>query len=138
MASADLKNRLERRDDDAPKKLPAAEREERRQALATRLGRGLLIEGRSEPANALVDAAAQMYEDDCLRSMPWGVCTHRLAEVSGERRVEYLAPDRQGYLRVCERTSLGSADASDLLAVMQCLLRRGMAADIAGCVSFDV
>eukprot|EP00972_Heterocapsa_arctica_P086611 12767978-Heterocapsa_arctica.AAC.1 len=58
-SSADLEHRLDRRDDEPPRKLPAVEREDMRGRLAQRMGPGLPIDGLSEPSNALVNEAAE-------------------------------------------------------------------------------
>ena len=66
-SSADLKHRMEKRDDEPPRKMPAVEREDRRRRLQERLGITMRIEGLREPSNALVDYVADMYEDNVFR-----------------------------------------------------------------------
>ena len=63
MAAADVRRRVERRDEDTPRALPQVEREARRAALDARLT-GLDLRGALDPANQIVDAAPQMYEDN--------------------------------------------------------------------------
>ena len=62
--------RLERTEDDAPKKMPAVEREERRRSLASRLG-GLLLNGSLDPSHSLIDACGQMHEESSVIYISW-------------------------------------------------------------------
>ena len=54
LSAAELKGRLERREDDPPKRLPAPEREARRARLCQRLGPGLKLEGFQEFSNSWI------------------------------------------------------------------------------------
>ena len=66
IASADLKSRIDRKDDDAPRKLAVAERASRHQDQVRRL-RGLNLVGELEASHSLIDAVVQMYDDNQLR-----------------------------------------------------------------------
>ena len=65
-AMSDLRTRLERREEDGPRKLLMPERVERlERARKTLLG--VTIDTQLEPAHRLVDATVQQAEDSCLR-----------------------------------------------------------------------
>ena len=78
-----------------------------------------------------------MFEQNAVRYLQWEQCTSRLAEVTGTKKVEELKPDASGYIRYRERTADTTTEASTLLQVQQCLVRRGVALDIAGVLSFE-
>ena len=136
--SADLKHRLERRDDEPPRKPPAVEREERRLRLATGLGPGVQLGNSYEPSNALVNEAAEMFEESAIKYITWSRCTDRLAEVAGLKKVEEALTDNNGFIKLQRKVQKISADHHDLLRVQQCLTRRGVALDIAGMLTFEV
>ena len=69
MAAADLKKRIEKTDEDPPRRLPVAERSARHDKIAARLT-GIKIQGELEPSHALVDKYVQMVEDGNLRYLP--------------------------------------------------------------------
>ena len=135
--SADMKYRLEKRDDDLPRKLPAIEREDRKQRLQKNLGFGLKLAGENEPSHALVDLAVEMVETDALKRIPFEKCTSRDQELRGEKVDKRLQSDRDGFLRLTTTLQTASADTSSLLKLQNCLGRRGAAFDIAGLLSFE-
>ena len=136
--SADMKCRLERRDDDPPRKLPAVEREERKERLQAKLGIGLKIRGEYEPAHCLVDQAVEIAECDSVKRIPLEKCVSRGQELQGEKVDKYVQPDKSGYLRMTSGRTGESADASDLMSVQNCLVRRGVALEGAGVLSYEV
>ena len=70
MACSDLKGRLERGDNESPKKLPRVEREDRVESVRARLPGAKLREER-EPGASVVEHFAQCAEDGVLRYLPW-------------------------------------------------------------------
>ena len=126
-SSVDLKHRLERRDDEPPRKLPAVEREERRLRLATRLGPGMQLDNFNETSNALVNEAAEMFEESAIKYIAWSRCTHRLAEVAGMKKVEEVLTDNNGFIKLQRKVQKISANHHDLLRARQCLTRRRVA-----------
>ena len=83
--SQDMKHRLERRDDDPPRKLPDVERQERKANLASKWGAGLKMEHDNEPSDALIDLAVEICESGVVRRLVWELCTSRTAEVENEK-----------------------------------------------------
>ena len=66
LAASDVRQKPERGQDDAPRRLPAVERASRLTCLQTGL-QGQSIRGPLEPATCVVDAAVQMFEEGTLR-----------------------------------------------------------------------
>ena len=63
-SSTELKYRLERRDGDPPRRLPDAEKAQRKGSLKTLLGAGLKLQNEQDPSDALVDVAVEIYETE--------------------------------------------------------------------------
>jgi len=137
-ATAELKHRLERRDDDPPRRLPAVEREERKAELATTLGEGLKLSGEYEPSDGLIDLAVEICEGEVVRRIPWEKCTAKQAEIEGEKTIQSLKEDRDGFIRLQTSSSKPLADTSSLLRLSDALSRRGAALDIGRVVSWRV
>jgi len=135
-ATADLKHRLERKDDDPPRRLPAIEREERKAELAKTLGEGLKLTGEYEPSDALIDLAVEICEGEVVKRIPWERCTAKQAEVEGDKQVQCLREDRDGFIKLATSTSSPAADTSSLLKLSDALLRRGAALEIGRVVSW--
>eukprot|EP00971_Amphidinium_carterae_P344423 6484831-Amphidinium_carterae.2 len=79
LAAAELKSKIERVGDEAPKQLPQHERGLRVDCLKERLP-GLDVTEDFEPAHRLVDAAAAMVETSRVRYIPWNECISREQE----------------------------------------------------------
>ena len=123
--SADMKYRLEKRDDDPPRKLPAIEREDRKERLQKNLGFGLKLSGENEPSHALVDLAVEMVETDALKRVPFEKCTSRDQELRGEKVDKRLTerPVRQGRLsrpHCRPRDRDASGDEEPLSTLLDC------------------
>ena len=133
--AADLKRRLEKTDEEPPRRLPLAERSARVKALQDRL-QGLELTGELECSHALVDKAAQMIEDDNLSYIPWEACTKRSQELEGQRVLKEYRPTATGYLKEVARADRAVADVSTDLRLNFALQRRSIALDIANVLSF--
>ena len=73
LALGDLRSRMERKDDDTPRRLPMDERAERLASLKGELS-GLTIDAQLEPAQRLVDHTIQQAEDNTLRFIALKEC----------------------------------------------------------------
>ena len=82
LAAADLKRKVEVTTDDAPRKVPAAERQERRDRVAIRLI-GISLRGELDISNRLLDLAVGIYEENTMRYVSWQECTKREMELNG-------------------------------------------------------
>ena len=73
LAAADLRSKVDRRDDDAPRRLALPERTQRNSQQAVRLN-GIDLVGDLEVSHALIDAVVQMHGDNQLRYLRWEEC----------------------------------------------------------------
>ena len=115
--------RLERTDEDVPRKLPNVEREARRAALARRLT-GLRLVGELDVSHALTDLATTIYDNDVLQYIPLAKCTKRDQEVLGTKK----AADWKDYV----------ADTTSTRKLGLAWQRRALAMDIAGMCPYEV
>ena len=82
---ASLRQIVDQKEDGAPKKIGAAERETRMASIRTELA-GLLICDDNEPSHALLEKTCQIFETNTLRYLEPSACTSRTQEVQGERK----------------------------------------------------
>ena len=133
-----LKEQITSPDPTVPRKVPHAERESRLANVRARLA-GVIVEGHSEPAYALVDLACQLYEQNQLRYIPLEKCFSRLAEltassgkpVSKQLEVEaskIILKDKDADIEVSVQSSY---------QVLEAFKRRGIALDMAGIMTFQ-
>jgi hypothetical protein len=127
-AIAEVKNKVERNDDAAPRKLPMPEREERRQKQQAKLT-GVKVEGVHEPSHALIDMVHTMREDEQVKYLAPEHCTHREAELGGTKRESFLQSDAGGRLKQVNRDIAIEADTSTVYKLRLCLQRRSLALD---------
>ena len=137
-ASSELKQRLERRDDDPPRRMPTIEKAERKTELKKLLGKGLKLENDAEPSDSLIDAAWEIHEGEQVRRIPWEKCTSRNAETENEKFVKDLKTDRDGFMRVTQMPADVMADTSTILKVGDVLVRRGAALHISRVMSWEL
>ena len=137
LAAADLRRRVERTDDAAPLKLPAAERAARRKEQADRLT-GLDLAGELEPSHALVDLFVQQAEDNILRYVGWDQCTKRDQEIAGAKKDKVWKADANGVIKEVRQDSAAVAQLGTDLRLKYALQRRGLAMDQARITTFGV
>ena len=116
MMLGELKHRIERTEDAAPRKVPLPEKAARLDEQRLRLG-GVVIAGPTQPSFALIDLVAQQKEDDCLKYIPYDLCTSRDTELRGDKKL------------------LPSEVSSDL-KIRQALQRRSLAYDQLKLISY--
>ena len=85
MYVSDLKQRVTATDEDAPKKVPTAERAARHKEQKRRLT-GLLLEGDLECSYGLLDLVMQQYEQNEAKYLQLSVCTSREQEQGGIKK----------------------------------------------------
>ena len=137
VAVFEMKGRLDRTEDDAPKKMPNAERAARLERQQGKL-MGLVISGPLEPAHSLVDRVHQQLEDNELRFIPLHECPSRDMEILGHKRDDTLKLDTHGNLKIQKLSHIPDADVSSDLKAQQAFTRRALAYDQAGLFSFEV
>eukprot|EP00435_Cladocopium_sp_Y103_P023093 s793_g5.t1 len=136
MANADLRSRLEKRDDEAPRKLAQAERASRHADQVRRLA-GLDLTGELEPSHLLVDLVFQMVEENQLRYIRWEQCTKRDQELMGIKVDPTWKPDSQGIIREVRVQEEIKADTSSDLRLRYALQRRSLAMDQSRLCSYE-
>ena len=137
LAAADLRSRVDRREDDAPRKLALPERSQRSRGQAVRLS-GVSLEGEREVSHALIDAVVQFCEDDQLRYLRWGQCAKRDSELMGIKSDPVWKPDHTGLIRESRVTLETPADTSTDLLLRNALQRRSLAFDHCRLVQYNV
>lgn len=136
LANADLRSRVDRRDDEQPKKLTQAERAARHKDQQTRLT-GLELVGELEPSYHLVDQVFQMVEENQLKYIRWEQCTKRDQELLGIRVDPMWKPDGAGIIREVKVQEQVKADTSTDLRLKYALQRRSLALDQARLIDYD-
>ena len=135
MSLAELKMRVERTDETAPKRLPLAERTSRYNDQVTRLT-GLDLSGDLEPSHALVDLTFQQLEEGVLQFIPLEKCTRRSQELHGVRR-ESVVKVTSGNLAVGTSEIQVTADLSSEMRVRSAMQRRALAYDQSGLIDYQ-
>ncbi len=139
LSAAELRSRLDRQTEDAPRRLPQVERHARHQRLQRSLP-NIDISGPLEPAHALVDVFADFLETGTIKYVPWSDCLSREQEVNlakSARAKEFKRDPSTGFIKLDDRAELPEADLGSDLKLVQALTRRGLAMDLAGAMTFQ-
>jgi hypothetical protein len=135
---ADWRSRVEKSDrDEAPRRLPLAERNSRRAAQVARLP-GVRLEGVTDPGHRLIDLFESMCDQNVLTYVPWDKCISRESELEGTKVVQTLKVGSAGALEIVDKGEGPSAYVADGLSVRQALTRRGLAMDQCGLLDFRI
>ncbi|CAK0900053.1 unnamed protein product, partial [Prorocentrum cordatum] len=137
LSVSELRHRTERTDQDAPRKVPQAEREARKEVLRKRLAPGLQMEGELDPSNVLVDRFVQMVEENTLQWVPWEMASKRDQELTTQPGRKKWFPDGTGTVRERNVSDPIVADVSNALKVSWALQRRGLAMEVARLMTFE-
>ena len=134
---SDMKSRVTATEDDAPKKIPVAERASRHATQQAKLS-GIRLEGEMECSHSLLDTVMQQFERNELKHVPLNLCTSRDQEQSGHKKDSQLVLDGDGQIKVKPGTSLAKADTSTDFRIYQAFNRRGVAYDQANLMEYMV
>jgi len=138
LVAANLKSKVERGSDpETPRKLPMPERLVRRNKIVQAL-KGIEIEGALEPGNCVVDTIVSMVEENMLRYLPWNECITREQELNNHKKDKSWKTGADGIIREQSDDAKVEADISSDLRLLQALMRRGIALDIGGAMTYDV
>ena len=137
MSAEAIRQRCAVRDDDAPVRLPAAEREARRAQLAERLKGIVELEGEFDPGHQGINKVYDMVARDTVMSIPWGHFVTRAQELSGVTYDKHFRTDSQGYMKETVEPRAGHARMDDDYTLRNTLTRRAICFDIAGVASFE-
>ena len=133
---ADMRQRVERPSESQPRKLPHPERGARSDDQKKRL-RGMTIEGVYEPSHSLIDAVAQMKDDDCLRYLELSACTSRPQELQNIKKDPVMKLSASGVLTASTAESEQKADLSSEYRVRVAMQRRALAFDQFSLLPFE-
>ena len=134
---ADIRQRLERTEESAPRRLPVPERAAKLSAQKAKLV-GVNITGHLVPSHSLVDFVMTMRDDEQLRYVDPDRCTTREQELLGVKREQFVKPDSQGMLRVAETEDHSRADLTTEHRVRLALQRRSLALDQCDLMGYSV
>ena len=134
---ADMKAEVERREGEPPLQMPLAERTERHETQKRRLV-GVDCEGQNEPSHSLLDKVMAQRRENILRYIPPEECTNRPSEVKGAKKARTLQFDNAGYIKVQDEDPNEKVSVSTSWDLHQAWLRRALAYDQAGLISFRV
>ncbi|CAK9055714.1 unnamed protein product [Durusdinium trenchii] len=109
LTMSDLRSRLDRRDDEPPRKLLMPERAERLEAAKTTLV-GLTIDSQLEPAHKLVDVVVQQAEESTIRYIPLKDCLSRESELLHNKHEQAIEFKNDGTMRLSKRQKEIRAD----------------------------
>ena len=136
VAVSEMRAKVEKTDQTAPRRMPIPERASRHLAQKTRLN-GLIITTDLEPSHCLVDFVMAMLEDNTLRYVDPVKCTSRSQELLGVKSETVQKPDKQGFMRQQTVQMDEQADLSDGLKIRTALQRRSLALDISGLMTYE-
>ena len=132
---ASLRQVVEHRDDGAPKRIGAAERETRMNAIRAELG-GLCIADEYEPSHLLLEKACQVHESNTLKYIDPASCTSRCQEVQGSTKTKELAFEG-GALVIKDKEDKLIAPTSSEIQFLQAMTRRGIAFKFAKLMTYE-
>lgn len=125
---SDMRARVERTDDSAPRRIPVPERAAKLAAQKRRLT-GVSITGPLLPSYALLDFVVTMREEETLKYVDPSKCTSREDELVGVKREQFIKPNAAGVLVVKEGEDSAHTDMTTEHRVRQALQRRSLALD---------
>ena len=125
MTAADARRRVERRDEDAPRALSQVESKAGRSALDGKVT-SLDLKGASDPANEIVDAAHQMYEDNIPKHFGVKKCITKEMELPGKKVIKQWTPNAQGVVQELAMRVIPDAQPMTELPLMRCIQRRAL------------
>ena len=134
---SDLRQKVERTEDSAPRRLPIPERAAKLASQKARLF-GVAITGALIPSYSLIDFVVGMREDEMLKYIDPSMCTSREEELLGVKREQFIRPNAAGMLVVKESEAILSADLTTEHRVRMALQRRSLALDQADLLPYAI
>eukprot|EP00435_Cladocopium_sp_Y103_P068987 s708_g32.t1 len=135
---SDLRSRLERKEDDGPRKLLMPERIERlRLERAKRTLTGVTIDTQLEPAHRLVDLAVQQAEDSTIKYIELKDCLSRESELMHSKTEPSIEFQSDGAMKLSKKQIEIKAETSGDLKVKMAMQRRALAYHIAGICTYQ-
>jgi hypothetical protein len=132
----DMRTRVDRSEDDPPRKLPRVEHQDRVAAVRSRLP-GARLSDEREPGKSVVDAFAQMSEDGPLRYLPWNRIVSLRHEQTHGRTTKEWKPNKSGQITEKVTRETPAQETSTLFKLDSMLARRGVALEAARLLSYE-
>eukprot|EP00434_Breviolum_minutum_P026872 symbB.v1.2.023753.t1/scaffold2198.1/size86077/3 len=137
IAVAANRQRVEPADEGQLKRLPPQERDERMRRQAARIT-GFSIQGELEPGHTVVDFFTTILEECTIRYLPLSRCISREQEISSLKVDKKIVVLESQQLHVKQKPIEMSVDLSNELKVQNAFIRRGLAAEQAGLLTYTV
>ncbi len=132
---ASLRQTVEQKDDNIPRKVPQAERSARMELLKTTLS-GINITGDFEPGHCVLDKMCNMMEQNVIKYIEPAVCITRAAEVLGATKDKKLSFEH-GTLVMKEKDQDMRTQTSTEMQLYHAFARRGIAFQFADIMTYD-
>ncbi len=136
LVTAELKMSVEESEETVARKLSQPERNDRYETQVKKLS-GMKLRGPHEPADALVDLAVNIYDENRLRWISWEKCISKEQELVGDKKEQAFTVSGNT-LKLESRSSDAVADTSSEILLNYALTRRSLAMDQANLVDFTV
>jgi hypothetical protein len=134
---ADMKLRVKRGEDSAPRRMAVPERRTRLTQQQMRLGDAIVISGELEPSHWLVDEVEQQREDNTLRWISPEKCCSRYQELQGEKKESRFRFDPvKGSFTMTGTEPNVTASLQGELLVRNAFVRRSLAYDQSSLFSY--
>ena len=137
MTAAELKQSVERQEDQSIKRLAQPERADRLERQQARLA-GIQIRGNFGPSDRLVDLAVSMYEENRISYIEPSAATSKEQEVLSKSKDDKHISSVDGSLRIKNAANKLEADLGSDLLIRYALTRRGLALDQANLLRFGL
>ena len=137
MTAAELKQSVERTDDQSLKELAQPERADRLSKQQDRL-KGIRTRGNYEPADMLVDLCVNLYEENRLAYIEPSACISKAQEVVSKSKEDRHISVVDGNLRIKNTPGKIEAELGTDLLLRYALTRRGLALDQANLVDYEL
>ena len=137
LALSDMKQRLERRDDQAPRKMCLPERVQRLKLARDELT-GITIDAAFEPSHRLTDICLQQCEDQSISYIELHDCTSREWEISNRKRDSAIEFQVDGTLRMTKKEQRVHHEPTGEHKIRTAMLRRALAYHLVGAASYQV
>ena len=135
VAVAAIRQRVEPHQEGQLKKLPPQERDERIRKQAAAIT-GFVIQGDYEPGHSVVDFFTTMLEESAPKYLPLSKCISREQELQSMRVDKRIVVLEDHQLQIKNKAPDAVADLSTDLKVQNAFVRRGLAGEQAGILSY--
>jgi hypothetical protein len=139
VAITELKVTLNKVEGEAPKAVHHAEAKARLTMLREQYP-STTFRRDTEPAQALVDKAVDLYERNKVEYLPLDICASKTGDILGlkPKKKQYLGQRSDGSLTAITESDLVKIQITDMMSLSEALIRRGAALHMADVLEFAV